>query len=329
MHFRTTVTHKAEKLRGWLVNNHKHWARNEISATGQVLQLRPTLAPPEAAPGHLLTATLSVVGMNTAAAQRLIESEMGVTRATATSASSSDFGVRVQRVSLSNPPNRLKYGNLNLGDFKYSTPEERAKPGGFRYSVAIKSPHLDQTFLAFRIAALKEGVANYVVNPRTPQWEIFNEALTFRLGKMPHMLLEGDLVGEGKVVGGKELRDMKLTDMVLPVIGPGIGYPTNPSATAYRSAIDRLKLTSKEMASWKGQYRKVLVTPLDIEWDVVKLSSGDNPLMLDLSETATGRKVRGLKETFLRMRFTLKEGDPKVVIQELLQRPFNDWFDKP
>jgi len=325
------LTHQAGQLRGSLANNHRHWARHEIDGlTGRVLQIRNQTIPSEPGPaGKLLAATMLTVGMNTAAALALIQEQMGVERATSTVASTSDFGVRVQRVFLSNPPTRPKYGNLYLGDFKYLGKEERLKPRGFKYSIALKNVHAaDETAYGLRIGALKEGVGNYTVNPRTSQFEIFNDALAFRLGKMAHQLIEGDLVGEGKFIQGKDLlsEEYSFQDLVLPVVGEGAIYPKNPSATAYRTSIDRLGLKLEDLKKWKGSYRKALITPTDIEWDIVKLSSGDNPLMLDIENMPGGRKVtRGLKETYLRLRFTLTEGDPKVVIQELLQRPFNEW----
>ena len=334
MHFRTTVTDKVLKFKGSLSNNHMHWMRNEIDGfSGKVLDLRNDSLPMGEAPaGKLLCATMVAIGMNTETALTVIQGEMGVTRATVNVASSSDFGVRAQRVFLSNPPVKTKYGNLLfLGDFKYLSSEERLKPRGFRYSIALRDVEQDEeTVLGFRVHALREGVANYVIKPRSEQWEMFNEALTFRLGKMPHRLLDGDLIGsEGKVVGSREVSSSSysLDDLVLPVVGTGTVYPVNPSATAYRSAIDRLKLTAETMSTWKGHYRKALLKPSDIQWDIVRLSSAENPLMLSLPSkiSHTGRKIKPRKETYLRLRFTLTEGDAKVVVQELLQRSYEDW----
>ena len=333
MHFRTVVTDKVLKFSGSLCNNHMHWVRNVIDGvTGRVLELR---TPGEAQPaqdGKLLCATMMTIGMNTDRALKVIQEQMGVTRATVNVASSSDFGVRTQRVFLSSPPSKAKHGNLFLGDFKHLSSEERQKPAGFRYSIALKDiDQNEETMLGFRIHALKDGVANYLIKPRSHQWEMFNDALMFRLGKMPHRLLDGDLVGrDGKLFGGKDMKssDFSLDDLVLPVVGNGTVYPQNPSATAYRASIDRLKVTAEEMAEWKGHYRKAIVKPFDIQWDIARLSSTDNPLMLNLpvhTSQQTGRKIKQRKDTFLRMRFTLSEGDARVVVQELLQRNYEDW----
>ena len=191
---------------------------------------------------------------------------------------------------------------------------------------------------------------------------VWNKAASYRIEKYgSECAVAGDLVltedkteaegGSGtsglkgksvKVVTEDDVKacDYGITDVVLPMIGSKIDYPTNSTnefiedlLEIYGLSKDLFKQIKGEL-SLGGDYRKLLIRPADVDWVIKQYSNPTEPLIETDLMKISGEKLKvgqGDKQQLIGMSigFTLPPSSyATIALRELMKRPTDSSYQR-
>lgn len=150
------------------------------------------------------------------------------------------------------------------------------------------------------------------------------------------------IVDEADVVGKK----YHMTDVVLPLVGTKIQYPENESGALYDSLLADQGITKKQFStiqdrdfSLKGDYRKLVCKPSDVDFDILEYTDPLQPLVktdlmklegVDLDSSQPKGDDAG-KDVLLGMviGFTLPSSSyATIALRELMHRPTSSDYQR-
>nr|DBA31317.1 TPA: hypothetical protein GDO54_007189 [Pyxicephalus adspersus] len=162
---------------------------------------------------------------------------------------------------------------------------------------------------------------------------VWNNMVSKRIEEYGLKVVPGDLVLKGAtatVVGENEVNDYSIHDVVMPLPGFDVIYPKHKLAAAYEEMLAKDKLDIKNMRhrvrdySLAGAYRKILIRPRDVSWEVVAYDDPKIPLVGTDLEKLEGKPLpvfnKDGKYRALRMEFSLPPSTyATMAIREVLK----------
>ncbi|RKP18704.1 pseudouridine synthase, partial [Rozella allomycis CSF55] len=145
---------------------------------------------------------------------------------------------------------------------------------------------------------------------------IWNHAVSHRIEKFGMKVLEGDIVpnplnkSEPIIVTNENIEKYSIFDIALPLPGSSVIYPENETKKIYEEILlnhgkDFSSLSNKnKLIDLSGDYRKIVVKPLNMAWKQLSYSSNDEQLMLSDFEKLEGKELE------------LKDGPLKGIVVE-------------
>jgi tRNA pseudouridine13 synthase len=196
---------------------------------------------------------------------------------------------------------------------------------------------------------------------------VWNQVASFRIDKLGREILPGDLVlindkseaegGSGtsglegksvKIVDEADVASKKydITDVVLPLAGTKVQYPTNESGALFDSLLADHGITKQHFAKVQdrdlalgGDYRKLVCKPMDVDFEIIEYCDPLQPLiktdLMKLDETQFDEcKSEGegeKKDVLLGMvvGFTLPPSSyATITLRELMKRPTSSDYQR-
>jgi tRNA pseudouridine13 synthase len=196
---------------------------------------------------------------------------------------------------------------------------------------------------------------------------VWNHVASFRIDKLGREILPGDLVliedkseaegGSGtsglvgksvKIVDEADVANKKydIADVVLPLVGTKVKYPTNESGALFDSLLADHSITKQHFVKVQdrelalgGDYRKVVCKPTDVDFEIIEYCDPLQPLIktdlmkLDESQFDVSKSEgeRERKDILLGMvvGFTLPPSSyATITLRELMKRPTSSAYQR-
>lgn len=162
---------------------------------------------------------------------------------------------------------------------------------------------------------------------------VWNNMVSRRIEEYGLKVVPGDLVLKGAtavVVEENEVDNYSIHDVVMPLPGFDVIYPKHKVAAAYEEMLANDKLDIKNMRhrvkdySLAGAYRKILIRPRDVKWEVVAYDDPKIPLVGTDVEKLDGKPLpvfnKDGKYRALKMEFSLPSSTyATMAIREVLK----------
>lgn len=162
---------------------------------------------------------------------------------------------------------------------------------------------------------------------------VWNNMVSQRIEEYGLKIVPGDLVLKGAtaiVIDESNIHNYTIHDVVMPLPGFDVIYPKHKVAVAYEEMLAADKLDIKNMRhrvkdySLAGAYRKIIIRPQDVSWEVVSYDDHKIPLVGTDIEKLEGKPLPVFntegKYKALRMEFSLPPSTyATMAIREVLK----------
>ncbi|XP_068132359.1 pseudouridylate synthase 7 homolog [Hyperolius riggenbachi] len=162
---------------------------------------------------------------------------------------------------------------------------------------------------------------------------VWNNMVSERIEEYGFKVVPGDLVLKGAaavVVQENEVDNYSIHDVVMPLPGFDVIYPKHKLSAAYEEMLSADKLDINNMRhrvrdySLAGAYRKILIRPQDVSWEVVAYDDHKIPLVATDLEKLEGKTLQAFnkegKYKALKMEFSLPPSSyATMAIREVLK----------